>query len=167
VVVLKGRGTLAEAIEAVVTPVARAHGLTVVDVDVRGGGRRQVVRVFVDRSDGVGIDDCQRLSREIGDLLDVEDLLSGPYDLEVSSPGLDRELRKEREWRWAIGRRVRMWTREPVDGRRELVGRLVEVGETDVSLAADPAPTRVARGLVTKARLEVDLPGSASSGRSR
>src|SRR5262249_27404474 len=120
-------GSLTEAIEAVVAPVARAHGLTVVDVDVRGGGRRQVVRIAVDRPDGVGVDDCQRLSREIGDILDVEDLLSGPYDLEVSSPGLDRELRKEREWRWAQDRKVRVWTREPVEGRRELAGRLVEV----------------------------------------
>ena len=159
-------GSLAEAVEAVVAPVADTHGLTVVDVDVRGGGRRQIVRVAVDRPGGVGVEDCQRLSREIGDLLDVEDLVRGSYDLEVSSPGLDRELRKEREWRWAIGRRVRMWTREPVEGRREMVGRLVEVEATYVGLAGPPAPIRVLRALVTKARLEVEPPGSASTGRS-
>lgn len=156
--------SLAEAIEAVVTPVADGHGLTVVDVDVRGGGRRQVVRIAVDRPGGVGIDECQRLSRELGDLLDVEDLVRGPYDLEVSSPGLDRELRKEREWRWATGRLVHLWTREPVDGRRELVGRLAGVGETHLDLESPEAPPlRVPRALVTKARLEVEL--SVGAGR--
>jgi ribosome maturation factor RimP len=164
---LMNAGSLAEAIEAVVTPVADSHGLTVVDVDVRGSGRRQVVRVAVDRPGGVGIEECQRLSRELGDLLDVEDLVRGSYDLEVSSPGLDRELRKDREWRWATGRLVRLWTREPVDGRRELTGRLVGVEQTHVNLEGPESPVRVPRELVTKARLEVEPAGPAGSRRSR
>jgi len=144
---------LAEAIEAVVRPVAHAYGLTVVDVDVRGGARRQVVRIFIDKPGGVGIDDCQRLSGEVGDLLDVENLVTGSYDLEVSSPGLDRELRKEREFVWAVGRKVRLWTRELVDGRREFVGQLVEVGEGYLGLVDPDGSRRVPRALVTKARL--------------
>ena len=154
-------GGLAEAIEAVVLPVARAYGLTVVDVDVRGGPRRQVVRVFIDKPGGVGIEDCHRLSREIGDHLDVENLVAGPYDLEVSSPGLDRELRKERELAWAVGRRVHLWTREPVDGRREFVGQLVDVGETSLGLAGPDGSSRIPRALVTKTRLEMEPRGSA------
>jgi ribosome maturation factor RimP len=144
---------LAEAIEAVVLPVAHAYGLTVVDVDVRGGARRQVVRIFIDKPGGVDIDDCQRLSREVGDLLDVENLVTASYDLEVSSPGLDRELRKERELVWAMGRTVRLWTREPVDGRREFAGQLVEVGEAHLGLVDPDGSRRVPRALVTKARL--------------
>src|SRR5262249_45793937 len=117
---------LAEAVEAVAAPVLEAHGLTLVDLDVAGGGRRSLVRVFVDKPGGVTIDDCQRFSREIGDLLDVADLVPGSFDLEVSSPGLDRELKKDREFAWAVGRQVRAWSREPVDGQREFLGRLVE-----------------------------------------
>jgi ribosome maturation factor RimP len=156
-----GLAGLAEAIEAVVLPVVQAHGLVLVDVDVRGGSRRSMVRLFVDKAGGVTIDDCQRLSEEVGDLIDVSNLVPGSYDLEVSSPGLDRELRKEREFRWATGRVVRVWTREPVDGRRELLGRLVAVDEEALTLAEVSGPRRLPRALVTKARLEMEPRGSA------
>jgi ribosome maturation factor RimP len=152
---------LAEAIEAVVLPAVRAHGMTIVDVDVRGGGRRSVVRIFVDRPGGVTVDDCRRLSDEVGDLIDVANLIPGSYDLEVSSPGLDRELRKDREFRWATGKLVRVWTREPVDGRREWLGRLAAVDEAALTLADSGGVARVPRDLVTKARLEVEPHGSA------
>ena len=108
------------AIESTVSPVALAHGLSLVDLDFRREGRRWVLRLFVDKPGGVGIGDCQRLSRELGDVLDVAGLIEESYDLEVSSPGLDRELRKEREFRWAIGKPIRCWVREPVEGQREV-----------------------------------------------
>ena len=153
---------MVEAVEDVVLPAVREHGLTLVDLEVRGeGARRAVVRVYVDKPGGVGIDDCQRLSGEIGDLLDVSQLLTRAYDLEVSSPGLDRELRTEREFRWAVGRRVRLWTREPHDGRREFVGRLMDVGEACLTLAEAAGSCQVPRALVTKARLEIEPRGSA------
>lgn len=156
-----GVAGLAEAIEAVIAPAVRAHGLTLVDVDVRGGGRHTVVRVFVDKPAGVTIDDCRRLSDEAGDLIDVSNLVPGSYDLEVSSPGLDRELHKEREFQWARGKLVRLWTREPVDGRRELVGRLVDADAAVLTLSEPGGPRRVPRDVVTKARLEVEPRGSA------
>jgi ribosome maturation factor RimP len=156
-----GPGGVAEAIEAVVLPALRAHGLELVDVDVRGGARRTLVRLFVDKRGGVTIDDCQRLSEEVGDLIDVANLVPGSYDLEVSSPGLDRELRKDRELRWAIGKLVRVWTREPIAGRRELSGRLVAVDGDALTVEERAGSHRVPRGLVAKARLEVEPMGSA------
>jgi ribosome maturation factor RimP len=119
------------------------------------------VRIYVDRPGGVTIDDCQGLSREVGDLIDVADVVPGSYDLEVSSPGLDRELRRDREFRWATGRLVRLWTREPVAGHRELSGRLVLVDEAALMLATPDGPREVSRSLVTKARLDVEPRGSA------
>ena len=83
------------------------------------------------------------------------------YDLEVSSPGLDRELHKERELRWATGKLVHVWTREPVDGRREVVGRLESVEPDTLTLREAGESRRVPRDVVTKARLEVELGGSA------
>lgn len=154
---------LAQAIEAVVLPAVRAHGLVLVDVDVRGGGRRSLVRLFVDKPGGVTVADCQALSEEVGDLIDVSGLVPGSYDLEVSSPGLDRELRKDRELRWATGRLVRVWTREPVDGRRELVGRLAAVDDDALTLAEPEGARRVPRALVTKARLELEPRGPAGA----
>jgi len=154
---------LEAAVETVVLPAVQAHGLTLVDLEVRGNGRRAAVRIYVDKPGGVGIDDCRALSHEVGDLIDVSNLVPRSYDLEVSSPGLDRELRKDRELRWATGRLVRLWTREPVDGHREVLGRLVLVDEGVllVATSASDGPLRVPRSLLAKARLEVEPRGSA------
>lgn len=148
--------TLADRIEALASPVARGHGVTLVDVDLRRGGRRTALTFVIDKPGGVTLADCQRFSEEVGDLLDVADLIPESYDLEVSSPGLERELRKERELQWAVGRRVRVFTREPVAGRRELVGRLVAVDERALSLAEGEAPLAVPRGVVARIRLEME-----------
>jgi ribosome maturation factor RimP len=152
---------LEAAVEPVVLPVVQAHGLTLVDLEVRGSDRRMAVRIYVDKAGGVTVGDCQQLSREVGDVIDVANLVPGSYDLEVSSPGLDRELRKDRELRWAAGRTVRVWTREPIDGRRELGGRLIIVDEEALTLATGEGPRRVPRSLVAKLRLEVEPKGSA------
>lgn len=149
------------AIEALASPVLGAHGLTLVDLEYAGGGRRSMLRFFIDKPGGVTIDDCQRFSREIGDLLDVSDLVPGSFDLEVSSPGLDRELKKDRELAWAIGQPVRAWTREPVDGQREFAGRLLEVGEASLTLAEAAGRRQVPRALLTKVRLEAERKRSA------
>jgi ribosome maturation factor RimP len=148
--------TVETTVEAVVLPAIQARGLSLVDLEVKGNGRRMAVRLYVDKPGGVTIDDCQGLSREVGDLIDVADVVPGSYDLEVSSPGLDRELRRDREFRWATGRLVRLWTREPVDGRRECSGRLVLVDEAALTLDTPDGPRDVSRSLVTKARLEVE-----------
>ena len=159
---------LEAAVETVVLPAVQAHGLTLVDLEVRGNGRRTAVRIYVDKPGGVAIDDCKALSYEVGDLIDVSNLVPRSYDLEVSSPGLDRELRKDRELRWATGRLVRVWTREPVDGRRELLGPLVTVDEGALFIATTSDGTvQVPRSLLAKVRLEVEPRGSAGSGGPR
>jgi ribosome maturation factor RimP len=152
---------LEAAVESVLLPAIQAHGLTLVDLEIRRGGRRGTVRIYVDKPGGVTVGDCQQLSHEVGDLIDVSNLVPGSYDLEVSSPGLDRELRKDREFHWAAGRIVRVWTREPVDGRRELSGRLVVVEAGSLTVVSVDGPSRIPRSLVTKARLEVEPQGSA------
>ena len=144
-------------IEAVVSPVLQAHGLFLVDLQWRREGRRWVLRFFVDKAGGLGIADCQRFSHEGGDVLDASGLISESYDLEVSSPGLTRELKSDREWRWAQGKRVRCWTSDPVNGRMEFTGRLGEVTESVVRLEGTDGEAELPRRGVTKARLEPDL----------
>ena len=141
-------------LEEIILPVLRDHGLTLVDVEWRGHGPRGILRVFIDKPGGVGIADCERLSREVGDVLEVEGLISEAYDLEVSSPGLDRELRKEREYRWAIGKRVRCRLTEG----RDLRGRLVDVTQEQIVVDADEGRIEVPRTEVRKARLEAEVP---------
>jgi ribosome maturation factor RimP len=141
-------------IEEIVEPVLRDHGLTLVDLEWRGHRPRGVLKVFVDKPGGVGIEDCQRASREVGDVLDAAALIEEAYDLEVSSPGLDRQLRKERELRWAVGKRVCCW----LAGGEEHQGRLVEVDERQITLDEAGRRVELPRGRVTKARLQAEVP---------
>lgn len=141
-------------IEEVIAPVLLDHGLTLVDLEWAPRRTRGVLRLFVDRPGGVRIRDCERLSREIGDLLDVADLVSGAYDLEVSSPGLDRVLRKEREYRWALGKQLRCW----LAGGQEVRGRLVDVDETRLALERDGERVELPRRDLTKVRLDAGVP---------
>jgi ribosome maturation factor RimP len=145
-------------LEAVVSPVLASHGLSLVDAEWHREGRRWVLRFFVDKLGGVTIGDCQAVSREAGDALDVSGLIEPAYDLEFSSPGLDRQLRKDREFAWAVGKQVRCWVREPLDGHTEFAGRLVAASATMLSLEApDGRAQEVPRALVTKARLDPEF----------
>ena len=141
-------------IEEAVAPVVGDHGLELVDVDWRGLRPRGVLRLYVDKPGGVGLADCERLSRELGDVLDAAAVIDGGYDLEVSSPGLDRQLKKEREFRWAIGKQVRCW----LAGGAEFNGRLTEVTSERLVLERNGQRTELGRAEVTKARLEAEVP---------
>ncbi len=141
-------------IEEVVTPVLSDHGLELVDIDWRPLRPRGLLRVYVDKRDGVGIRDCELASRELGDVLDAATLIEGAYDLEVSSPGLDRQLRKDREYRWAVGKRVRCWLAGGGDTR----GRLTDVDPDRLVLERDGERMEVPRATVVKARLEAEVP---------
>src|SRR5882672_10716727 len=141
-------------IEGVVQPVLRDHGLMLVDLEWRPRRPRGVLRLYVDKPGGVGIDDCQRVSREVGDVLDASALIEEAYDLEVSSPGLDRQLRKEREFRWAVGKRVQCW----LAGGEEFRGRLADVDDTRLTLDREGERVELLRDRVTKARLEPEVP---------
>jgi ribosome maturation factor RimP len=141
-------------IEEALTPVVADHGLQLVDLEWRALRPRGLLRLYVDKAGGVGIGECERLSREIGDVLDAAALIEGGYDLEVSSPGLDRQLRKEREYRWAVGRQVRCW----LAGGAEVHGRLTAVTAEQLVLDRGGERVELGRADVTKARLEAEVP---------
>lgn len=141
-------------IEEAVAPVVVDHGMQLVDLEWRELRPRGLLRLYVDKPGGVGIADCERLSREIGDVLDAASLIEGGYDLEVSSPGLDRQLRKEREYQWAVGRQVRCW----LAGGVEIRGRLTAVTRERLVLEREGERVELGRADVTKARLEAEVP---------
>lgn len=108
-------------------------GLELVEVQFRREQHGWVLRVFIDSPDGVSLDHCSQVSRELGDYLDVEDLIDHPYHLEVSSPGLERKLRKSDEFVRFRGRRVKVKLKEMLNERKTFVGEIVEAdGETIV-----------------------------------
>jgi len=145
-------------VEAALSPVLTSHGLALVDIEYHREGRRWVLRLFVDKPGGVSVGDCQRLSHECGDVLEASGLIEDSYDLEVSSPGLDRELRKDREFAWAMGKDVRCWLRQPVEGQTEFAGVLTSAGPETLTLREPDGRTRsIPRPLVVRARLVPDL----------
>jgi ribosome maturation factor RimP len=117
-------------------PAVAALGFEVADIDAHLG-RRGLLRVFIDRVEGVTLDDCQRVSEQIGAFLDVEDPLQGSYVLEVSSPGFDRRLRTLGHFERFSGQQVKIELKDPRDGRRRFTGRIAGVEGSAVLLEAD------------------------------
>ncbi len=105
--------------------VAQSSGLEVVDLELLGGGKARMLRIYIDKPSGVTHEDCSNFSREAGTIFDVEDAIpGGSYVLEVSSPGLDRKLSKPEEYQRFTGSLVKLMTRDPVNGNRHFEGRL-------------------------------------------
>lgn len=141
------------AIESAVGELLATEAAELVDLRYLQEGGRWVLRCYVDKHGGVTLDDCEYLSGRIGALLDTLDAVPHSYVLEVSSPGLDRVLKKERDFLRFAGHRVRVRLREPRDGQRRFRGRLAGVEAGSVLLeAAPPSPEEPARLL----RVELD-----------
>jgi ribosome maturation factor RimP len=128
-----------EALRSMAERVASSEGLYLVDVELKGGRSNPLVRVYIDKAGGITHADCQTVSEQLGVMLDVEDPFPGSYTLEVSSPGLDRELRKASDYQHFAGRRARVILREPVNGQTVLEGRLAgfESGRVRLDLGAE------------------------------
>jgi ribosome maturation factor RimP len=133
-------------------PPVAAMGFELADLDAHFG-RRGLLRLFIDREGGVTLDDCQRVSEQIGAWLDVEDPLPGSYVLEVSSPGFDRRLRKLKHFERFSGEQARIELKDARDGRRRFTGRLAGVEGSEVLLEVDGELTRLPFGDIALARL--------------
>ena len=136
-----------------IEPAVVGLGLDLVGVELGTGNGRPLVRIFIDSASGITVDDCERASRQIGALLDVEDPLPDAYVLEVSSPGLDRPLMTPDHFTRFAGRSVRLSTREPIDGRRKWTGELLGCHNGNVLIRADREDERIPLALVKKANL--------------
>ena len=138
--------------------VAASSGLEVVEVELRGGGKSRMLRIFIDKPAGVTHEDCANFSREVGTILDVEDVIPGSsYLLEVSSPGLDRKLSRAADFQRFTGSRVKVTTRQPVNGSRHFEGRLEDFqnGRLVLDLSAARKKHRPADEALQK--LEIEL----------
>ena len=121
--------TVAERVWAVAEPLVTHEGLEIVDVEFRRESRGTVLRLYLDRcgGGGVSLDDLTRVSRQLGDVLDVHNAVPGSYNLEVSSPGINRRLRRPDHFQRYLGKKVRVRTAGPLQGRRSFMGVLEAV----------------------------------------
>jgi ribosome maturation factor RimP len=134
------------------------YSMEVVDVEFKFEGRRWILRVYIDKEGGVTVDDCASMSRELGDLIEAKDIIGCHYVLEVSSPGLDRPLKKERDFIRSVGRMVRLKTSRPINKRRNFTGRLTNVSEGIISLLVDNDNlVQLPLEEIDKARLEYEF----------
>ena len=118
-------------------PLLDSWGLEIVDVEFVFEAGRWVLRIYMDKEGGVTLDDCAEVSRELGDLIDAENIIESRYVLEVSSPGLNRPLKKERDFVRSIGKLVKMTMVQSVDNRRNFTGRVSDVKAGIVRLSVD------------------------------
>ena len=140
---------------AVIEPVAKAHGLEIVDARLARGQGRSQLRIIVDTPEGDGkvdVDACARVSREVGHGLDAADLVAGAYLLEVSSPGIDRVLGRVVDFERCVGRRVSLETREALDGRRRFKGELVAFSGDCAHVRHEAGDVQIPFDLIAKAK---------------
>jgi ribosome maturation factor RimP len=131
------RGAIIKKAEAMLEPLLEAEGLSLVDIAFTWEHGGWIFRVLIDKKQGVTLDDCSLVSREFGQLLDVENIIPTSYRLEVSSPGLDRPLKKEADFITYTGKRVRIKTRDPIAGRRNFKGDLIGCAEGKVTVRVE------------------------------
>ncbi len=135
-------------VEYLLQPLLEIRGMTLVDIEVKGIGHRGLLRIYVDKEGGVTIKDCADLSRELSVLLDAEDFIPGPYVLEVSSPGIGRVIKKDRELRWALGKEVVLFSMG-----KELRGKLVGFDEKMIRISSGGETLVVERKEVSKIKV--------------
>jgi ribosome maturation factor RimP len=138
----KMQADVASKIEAVARRVAEPEGLEIVEVEVKGGGGSRLIRISIDKPEGVTHGDCELVSHQVGTILDVEDTVpGGRYTLEVSSPGLERKLLKPQDYQRFQGQKARISLREPLDGRSNWEGTLAGFEDGAVALETQPGTT--------------------------
>lgn len=138
---------------ALLEPTVEGLGFELADLDVRLGGRNGLVRVFIDKPDGISLEDCEAVSLAVSALLDVEDPVPGHYDLEVSSPGLNRKLTKPQHFERFRGEEVKVELRFPIEGRKRFRGELTASDADNIKVVVDGVEHSLPIATIDTARL--------------
>jgi ribosome maturation factor RimP len=146
-------GNLRERLIALIDPLAGSLGYELVELEFASGRSHGVLRIFIDRAEGIRVEDCERMSREVSALLDVEDPIPTAYTLEVSSPGFDRVLRTKPHFERFVGERVHVELKVPREGRRRYTGLLRQVADAGIEIEVDRQMVNVPFAEIGKARL--------------
>ena len=139
-------------------PTIERLGYELADLEVRIGGKGGFVRLTIDKPDGVDLDDCEKVSHAVSALLDVEDPVPGNYNLEVSSPGLDRKLTKVEHFQRFEGETLKVSMRFPIEGRRRFRGRLLSSNDENIVVEVDGESHSLPLAMIDTARLVPDGP---------
>ena len=144
--------------EQLLTPIVEEYGFELVDVEYVKEGSTWYLRSYIDKPGGISIDDCEKVSRRLSDLLDQEDFIEDAYIMEVSSPGLGRPLKKEKDFRRSLGEEVEIRTYRMIDKQKEFTGILKDYDENTVTITlADDTEKTLDKDDIALIRLAFDF----------
>ena len=146
---------IADKVFSIINPIVIDMGYELLGIEYVGSGKYSVLRLYIDCEEGVGVNDCETVSRQVSSIMDVEDPINGQYNLEVSSPGIERPLFVIAHYQRFLGYDVCLRTYRPIDGKRNFTGSIGSVGETNntIELVTELGPVTVDIGLIEKANL--------------
>ena len=150
--------TTLDQIQQLAQRVVEAEGLDLVEVEFKTGKSRKLLRVFIDKPGGVTVSDCENISQQLGTLLDVENLLQDAYILEVSSPGVDRPLKSDRDFQRALGHWVKVYVNGPDHQGTPISGKLSQVDGKEIVIDQKGELLVIGREQIQRAQQEIPLP---------
>lgn len=150
---------LEERIHNLAISVAEEYGYDLIDLRLLGKGKRTILRVYIDKEGGVTLNDCEFFSRRLENILDVEDPIQGPYTLEVSSPGLNRPLKRMEDFRKHTGKMIRVITRQKIDNQSFFIGRIIDVTKDSLRLQTKEGKKEIIIPfeIIDRANLEIEI----------
>ena len=152
-----GKAPVTQSVTELIEPGLLADGLELVDVEFNKEGKNWILRIYIDREGGVTLADCQKVSRLAGDLIEVEEVIEPVYTLEVSSPGLNRVLKKEKDFLKYSGKKIYVQCHAPMDGRKKFTGILTGFIDQSIHLEVDGQHYTIPLNLVAKANLVIEF----------
>ncbi len=156
---------ISDQVTALVEPIVEELEFELVDVEYVTERGRHILRIYVDKEGGITVDDCAFVSNEIGDLIDVKEIIPHGYVLEVSSPGLNRPLKKEKDFHRAVGRKIKFRTTEPIKGQKNFTGYLRECSGGEIVLDLPDRRVRLSLETLEKANLVYEFDEFSGEGK--
>ena len=151
-----GKVPVTQSVIELIEPVLLANGLELVDVEFKKEGKSWVLRIYIDKESGVTLADCQKVSGLTGDLIEVEDVIDPEYTLEVSSPGLNRVLKKEKDFIRFCGKKISIQCHASLNGKKRFIGRLTNFKNQSIHLEMDGQLYTIPLNRVAKANLIIE-----------
>jgi ribosome maturation factor RimP len=152
-----GKPSIHQTVAEIIAPITQEENIELVDVEYKKVGKTWALRVYIDKKLGVTLDDCQRISRQVEDLIEVHEVIADPYVLEVSSPGLDRPLKKERDFIRNKEKRVRVKSFSPINGKKQRVGTIQDFKNGTLYLKDTDGIQEIPLENIAQAKLTVEL----------
>jgi ribosome maturation factor RimP len=154
---MEGNEGILERVKALAAPYLEDNAVELVEITYRREGGGMTLRLLVDTPAGIKIDECEGLNKYLSERLDKEDVISEHYVIEVSSPGLDRPIRTDRDFERALGKRLEVTTYAPIDGRKTHEGTFIGMDKENIVIESAGVSTVIPRAKVALARLHVEI----------